>query len=60
MPRASALNPDKRGLFCELPRSLHREIRLRAVDEDRPVVRVVIDALEAYLGHAPGDGSVAA
>lgn len=38
----------KRALMVWLPQSLHQQLRIRAVREERTMQQVVVDALKAY------------
>lgn len=43
-------------LTVEIPRALHKRLKVRAVQEEREVWRLVVEALEAYLAKAEKKG----
>ena len=46
--QVASSEPTKR-LNAEIPQSLHSEVKIQAVKENRKIVDVVIDALKEYL-----------
>lgn len=36
-------------LTVEIPKALHKRLKVRAVEEEREVWRIVVEALSAYL-----------
>lgn len=41
---------EKKRLHVYLPASLHRALKLRAVEQDRDMTAIVVESLRAYLG----------
>lgn len=41
---------EKKRLHVYLPASLHKTLKLRAVEQDRDMTSIVIESLKAYLG----------
>jgi predicted DNA-binding protein len=48
MAKQLSLIPTTKSTF-RLPVDLHRRLKHRAVEEDRPIAEVVADAIECYL-----------
>lgn len=45
----AASKEDTKRLNAEIPASLHSKIKIRAVEEGRNIVDIVVDALNEYL-----------
>jgi predicted DNA-binding protein len=56
MAKQLALIPTTKSTF-RLPVDLHRRLKHKAVEEDRPIAEVVADAIERYLSKAGTDAS---
>ncbi len=46
--QVASMEPTKR-LNAEIPQSLHSQVKIQAVRENRKIVELVIDALREYL-----------